>query len=51
MKENQHLEKKSIRLVTGANPEWKELSKDCVCFANELMKDFNFVKEKLFALV
>jgi ATP-dependent DNA helicase RecG len=34
MKENQHLEKKSIRLVTGANPEWKELSKDCVCFAN-----------------
>jgi ATP-dependent DNA helicase RecG len=34
MKENQHIEKKSIRLVTGANPEWKELAKDCVCFAN-----------------
>lgn len=34
MKENQHIEKKSIRLVTGANPQWKKLAKDCVCFAN-----------------
>jgi len=34
MKENQFVEKKSISIVTGKTANWKELSKDCVCFAN-----------------
>ncbi|PJF33896.1 MAG: hypothetical protein CUN57_00950, partial [Phototrophicales bacterium] len=34
MKENQYYEKKSLRLFTRRNPDWKELAKDCVCFAN-----------------
>lgn len=34
MKENQQYEKKSLRLFNKRNPDWKELAKDCVCFAN-----------------
>ena len=34
MEETQHIEKKSIRIITGTNPDWKSLAKDCVCFAN-----------------
>lgn len=34
MKENQFKEKKSLRLFTKNNPDWKSLAKDCVCFAN-----------------
>jgi ATP-dependent DNA helicase RecG len=34
MQENQFSEKKSLRLVIAKNPDWKELAKDCVAFAN-----------------
>ncbi|MEJ0103812.1 MAG: ATP-binding protein [Bacteroidota bacterium] len=34
MNENQNIEKKSIRTITGATADWNELAKDCVCFAN-----------------
>lgn len=34
MLENQQFDKKSLRLVTKQNPDWNELAKDCVCFAN-----------------
>lgn len=34
MREHQHLDKKSLRVVTGQNPDWHELAKDCVSFAN-----------------
>jgi ATP-dependent DNA helicase RecG len=34
MTENQNYEKKSIKLITAKNPSWKDLAKDCVCFAN-----------------
>lgn len=34
MKENQFREKKKLDTVIGKNADWKELSKDCVCFAN-----------------
>src|SRR4030042_4444609 len=34
MIENQQFDKKSLRLVTKQNPDWDELAKDCVCFAN-----------------
>lgn len=34
MIENQHYDKKSLRLFTKRNPDWKELAKDCVSFAN-----------------
>lgn len=34
MLENQLFDKKSLRLVTKQNPDWNELAKDCVCFAN-----------------
>lgn len=34
MKEYQQLDKKSLRLVTESSPDWDELAKDCVCFAN-----------------
>lgn len=34
MKENQFIEKKRLDVVTGKTANWKELAKDCVCFAN-----------------
>jgi ATP-dependent DNA helicase RecG len=34
MEETQHIEKKSLRIVTGNSADWTELAKDCVCFAN-----------------
>ncbi len=32
--ENQSLEQKSLRVVTGGSADFSELAKDCVCFAN-----------------
>jgi ATP-dependent DNA helicase RecG len=32
--ENRNTEMKSLRFLTGRNVAWKELAKDCVCFAN-----------------
>lgn len=32
--ENRKFEKKSLRMFTGNNPDWKSLAKDCVGFAN-----------------
>lgn len=34
MKENSGLDKKSLSIILGKNADWKELAKDCVCFAN-----------------
>lgn len=34
MNETQYNEKKSLRLFTNNNPDWRSLAKDCVCFAN-----------------
>lgn len=34
MKENQYIEKKKLDIVIGKSADWKELAKDCVCFAN-----------------
>jgi ATP-dependent DNA helicase RecG len=34
MTENQYIDKKSLAVVTGKTANWKELAKDCVCFAN-----------------
>lgn len=34
MKENSLRDKKSLRTLTKTNPDWDELAKDCVCFAN-----------------
>lgn len=34
MKEGLFVEKKSLRLITGQNPDWRDLAKTCVCFAN-----------------
>ncbi len=34
MKENQDIEKKSLRVITGRTADYSELAKDCVCFAN-----------------
>lgn len=34
MKENSQLDKKSLRVLTKKNPDWNELAKDAVCFAN-----------------
>jgi ATP-dependent DNA helicase RecG len=34
MKENSLLDKKSLSLITGNKANFKELAKDCVCFAN-----------------
>ena len=34
MRENQFIEKKSLRIITGKSANFKELAKDCVCFAN-----------------
>lgn len=32
--EDQHLDRKSLRLVTGRTADWAALAADCVCFAN-----------------
>jgi len=32
--ENQSIEQKSLRKVTGTTADWKGLAKECVCFAN-----------------
>ena len=34
MIENSHWDKKSLRALTKSNPDWDELAKDCVAFAN-----------------
>jgi ATP-dependent DNA helicase RecG len=34
MLENQHLDKKSLQALTKPNPDWKEIAKDCISFAN-----------------
>lgn len=34
MKENSSLDKKSLSIIDGKKVDWKELAKDCVCFAN-----------------
>lgn len=34
MQENSQIDKKSLRVLTKANPDWNELAKDAVCFAN-----------------
>jgi len=34
MKENSILDKKSLSIIEGKSANWKELAKDCVCFAN-----------------
>ncbi|MCC7526611.1 MAG: putative DNA binding domain-containing protein [Chitinophagaceae bacterium] len=34
MKETQYIEKKKLDVVLGKTANWKELAKDCVCFAN-----------------
>jgi ATP-dependent DNA helicase RecG len=34
MRENQFIEKKRLETVQGKTADWKELAKDCVCFAN-----------------
>lgn len=34
MLENEQFEKKSLLALTKPNPDWDELAKDCVCFAN-----------------
>lgn len=34
MKENDQLDKKSLRSLTKNNPDWDEIAKDCVCLAN-----------------
>lgn len=32
--ETQHFDRKSLALIDGPKPDWNELAKDCVCFAN-----------------
>jgi ATP-dependent DNA helicase RecG len=32
--EGQQLDYKSLRIVSGSKPDWHELARDCVCFAN-----------------
>lgn len=34
MIENSHFDKKSLSLISGSKANWRELAKDCVCFAN-----------------
>ena len=34
MKENSLYDKKSVREITGRNPDWDEVAKDCVAFSN-----------------
>lgn len=33
-RESHHVDRKSLRLVTGAKPDFGELAQACVCFAN-----------------
>ena len=40
MEETQHIEKKSLKVVTGNSANWNELAKDCVCFENEIKKQY-----------
>ncbi|MSQ71733.1 MAG: ATP-dependent DNA helicase [Betaproteobacteria bacterium] len=32
--EDQHTDRKSLRVVTGKTADWDDLARDCVCFAN-----------------
>lgn len=32
--ENQNIDRKSLRTITGKNADWDALARDCVCFAN-----------------
>lgn len=32
--EDQHTDRKSLRIITGKTANWDEVAKDCVCFAN-----------------
>ena len=32
--ENQHIDQKSLRVITGKSASWSDLASDCVCFAN-----------------
>ncbi len=34
MIENNQYEKKSLKLIEKKNPDWNELAKDCISFAN-----------------
>jgi len=34
MSENQHMDRKSLRMISGRTADWDELAKDCVAFAN-----------------
>ena len=34
MKENNLFDRKSLEIIQGPKANWKELAKDCVCFAN-----------------
>lgn len=34
MKENREIEKKSLKIIQGTNPDWDHLARECVCFAN-----------------
>jgi ATP-dependent DNA helicase RecG len=34
MNENQDIDKKSLKLIAGPASDWREIAKDCVCFAN-----------------
>ncbi|MGC8866355.1 MAG: helix-turn-helix domain-containing protein [Bacteroidales bacterium] len=34
MNENEIFDKKSLKLFLNANPDWRALARDCVCFAN-----------------
>ena len=34
MQENDKLDKKRLDAIVGKNPNWNEVAKDCVCFAN-----------------
>lgn len=32
--EDEHTDRKSLRVITGKTADWSEIAKDCVCFAN-----------------
>jgi ATP-dependent DNA helicase RecG len=32
--EGQNIDRKSLKMLAGKAVQWKELAKDCVCFAN-----------------